>query len=100
MARAICAGCRRRRRGRDPRSAITRADDAIEEAGVEIGQAVVRREPRGERALARSGRPVDGDDHARRSSRRRRRLELGAEAGHQGAEFREAGRDRRAHRRS
>ena len=39
------------------------ADGAVEEAGVEIGQAVVGGEPRGERALARRRRPVDGDDH-------------------------------------
>ena len=37
----------------------------IEQAGVEMAQAVMRRESLAERALARGRRPIDGDDHAR-----------------------------------
>ncbi len=40
------------------------ADRPVEEAGVEIGQAIVASQTLGEGALARRRRPVDGDDHA------------------------------------
>ena len=43
---------------------------AIEQAGVEMRQAVVRRQAPGDRALARSGRTVDGDDHGSAAPRR------------------------------
>ena len=80
------------------------ADGAIEEAGVEIGQAEMAGEPRRERALAGRRRSVDGDDHgARRDDPRplpkADLFEARAKAGHHGAELGEAGRDRRARRR-
>ena len=39
------------------------ADGAIEQPGVEHGQAEMRGERLGDRALARRGGPIDGDDH-------------------------------------
>ena len=44
---------------------------AIEQAGVEMAQAVMRGEPLAERALAGRRRSVDGDDHARSAPRPR-----------------------------
>ena len=52
-----------------------------------MGQPVMRREPLGERALARGGGTVDGDDHAALSPDR------GAQPAHQRDEGREARRD-------
>jgi hypothetical protein len=36
----------------------------IEKSGVEMTEAIMRRKAFAERALARSRRPVDGDDHS------------------------------------
>src|SRR5690606_24847213 len=40
-------------------------DRAIDHAGVEMTKVIVRGKPLAEGALTRSGRPVDGDDHAK-----------------------------------
>ena len=62
------------------------ADGAVEQAGIEIGQAERGGEAAGERALAGGGRAVDGDDAAAHR-------DGGAEAPHQRGEAGEAGVD-------
>src|SRR3546814_4873303 len=50
------------------------ADRAIEQPGVEHGQAEMRGERLGDRTLARRGGPVDGDDHCCRPVSRASKL--------------------------
>ena len=62
-------GGRPRRRPRvvevAPRVEQGQRDRAVEQTGIEMRQAVMQGEPLGERALARGGRAVDGDDEGR-----------------------------------
>jgi hypothetical protein len=58
---------RRRRRRHRPAGGIDErlGDGAVDQAGVEMAQAVMGGEFPAERAFARGGRSVDGDDHER-----------------------------------
>ena len=70
-------------------------DGAIEQAGVEMGEAELRGDALGQRALARSRRTIDGDDHglAPRLTARSPAARGRAQALHQAAELGEAGGD-------